>query len=257
VFIGDDGIVPYRREPDETAISNERYYMIDSLLRPGSPEFARIALGYNTTDDFYTDVDPISWQGRHLYVPDVPTGRMIETPVEIGAQAQAFVQSNGQLNIDTGFVSGYDFFTDGAQAMSNSLSGAVPTDLISDTWTADDLRCLFRTQRLRHLTDRGERALPLRRLGGWQQQHRVDDFLATASFLMGIGPGRWRSRWAATRLQRAGRDSEAAIWQASIAPTSHRRWRSSTGLVASTGRGETGDRRAKIDGDLCEAAWAA
>jgi PKD repeat protein len=144
VFVGDDGIVPFRREPDETAISNERDYIIDSFLRPGSPEFARVALGYNTTDDFYTDFDPIAWQGRHFYVPDVASGRLIETPDEIRAQAQAFVASNGQLDVSTGFVSGYDFFTDGAQAMFGALAGAVPTtNLINDSWTSDDLRCLF------------------------------------------------------------------------------------------------------------------
>jgi PKD repeat protein len=145
VFLGDDGIVPFRREPDETAISNERDYAIDSFLRQGSPLFASIALGYNLTDDFYVDVaDPIAWQGRQLYVPDIPIGRLVETPQEIGAQAAAFVSSGGQLNANTGFVSGYDFFTDGANATANTFAQGLQTStLINDTWTAADLKCGF------------------------------------------------------------------------------------------------------------------
>ncbi len=144
VFVGDDGVVPFRREPDETAISNERDYAIDSFMRQGSPLFASIALGYNLTDDFYVDVDPIAWQGRKLYVPDVPIGRLVETPAEILATSQAFRASNGQLNAQTGFVSGYDFFTDGSQATASSLSqGLQTTSLINDTWDSDDLRCGF------------------------------------------------------------------------------------------------------------------
>jgi len=142
VFVGDDGIVPFRREPDETAISNERDYALDSFMRPGSPLFASIALGFNLTDDFYVDFDPIAWQGRRFYVPDLPSGRLVETPGEIRAAAQAFLASNGQLNPATGLVTGYDFFKDGADAMSATLSGHLPTtDLISDTWTSDNLRC--------------------------------------------------------------------------------------------------------------------
>lgn len=142
VFVGDDGIVPFRRVPDETTISNERDYAVDALLRPGSPLFASVALGFNLTDDFYVDFDPSAWQGRQLFVPDLPSSRLVETPDEISAQAEAFVASQGILNPSSGFVSGYDFFGDGADAVAGSLSQIAPTtSLINDTWTADDLRC--------------------------------------------------------------------------------------------------------------------
>ncbi len=142
VLVGDDGVVPFRRVPDETTFSNERDYAFDAYLRPGSPLFASVVLGYNLTDDYYVDAAPTAWQGRELYVPDIPIARLVETPDEIRAAAQAFVSSNGVLNPASGFVSGYDFFADGGQEMADSLAAKLPTTtLINDTWTADELRC--------------------------------------------------------------------------------------------------------------------
>lgn len=143
-IIGDDDVVPFKRVPDETMIGNERDYAVDAFLKPGGALLASIILGYNKTDDYYVDAVPTAWQGRELYLPDAPISRVVETPAEIRGQAQAFVASLGTLDPQTGFVSGYDFFADGAQAMADALSDSVPTEtLISDTWTADDLRCNF------------------------------------------------------------------------------------------------------------------
>ena len=69
VLVGDNDIVPYKRVPDETIISNERDYALDSFLKAGSPELASILLGYNLSDDYYVDAKPSDWQGRQLYVP--------------------------------------------------------------------------------------------------------------------------------------------------------------------------------------------
>jgi PKD repeat protein len=144
VFVGDDDIVPYRRVPDETVVSNERDYVIDALLRPGSPLLASILQGFNLSDDYYVDDAPSAWQGRELYIPDRAISRLVETPGEIHGQIAAFLQSGGVLNPQSGFVSGYDFFADGSQQTAVALGTKLPTStLISDTWTADDLRCRF------------------------------------------------------------------------------------------------------------------
>lgn len=144
VVAGDDEIVPFRRVPDETVISNERHYLMSAFLEPGSALFASIMGGYNLSDDYYVDLGPTPWQGRALYVPDVPMGRLVETPEQIAAAAAAFVGSDGILQASTGFVSGYDFFADGANAMADALDGKVTTDrLINETWTAEDLLCGF------------------------------------------------------------------------------------------------------------------
>jgi hypothetical protein len=147
VLAGDDDVIPQRRIPDETIVGNEANYLVDALLKPGSPLFSSILYGYILTDDYYVDDVPTPWQGRELYVPDRPIGRLAETPEEIGAAADAFVASNGLLDYETALpptalVTGYDFFADGAGVMANSLAAKLDTTtLISEDWTADDLRC--------------------------------------------------------------------------------------------------------------------
>jgi len=143
VLAGNDDIIPHRRVPDETVIGNETLYATDSFLLPGSPLSASINLGMTLTDDYYVDEDPQPWQGRELYVPDWSLGRLVETPDEIRAAAQAFIESNGQLALDSALVTGYDFFTDGSSQTADALSAFAPDTLISETWTADDLRCRF------------------------------------------------------------------------------------------------------------------
>lgn len=144
VVAGSDNIVPHKRVPDETIVSNERDYVLDSFIKPGRPLFASIVQGFNLTDDYYVDAVPTDWQGRQLYLPDVPMGRLVETPLEISAVAAAYVTSEGLLDPQTASSFGYDFFADGAEAMANHLDDKFATTrLINDVWTADDLRCQF------------------------------------------------------------------------------------------------------------------
>ncbi len=58
------------------------------------------------------------------------------------AAADAFLDSQGVLDLSTAFASGYDFFDDGAQAMATNLGPATDTLIAPpDWWNADDLRC--------------------------------------------------------------------------------------------------------------------
>ncbi|MDP3062880.1 MAG: PKD domain-containing protein, partial [Chloroflexota bacterium] len=156
VLVGSDDVIPHRRVPDETVISNERYYLSGAFLKAGSPLFTSVLGGYNLTDDYYVDVQPSSWQGRELYVPDRPIGRLVETPQEIGAAADAFLASNGVLNPSTALVSGYDFFADGAGVIADNLGASLSTGrLINDSWSAADLRCKLLGQASGGLTECG------------------------------------------------------------------------------------------------------
>jgi PKD repeat protein len=146
VIAGSDNIVPFRRVADDTVIGNEKDYLLDSFQEEGSPLFASIAQGYILSDDYYADSIANAWQGGELYIPDRPIGRLVETPAEITAAAQAFLDSNGVLNPTTGFVAGYDFFQDGADVIGDNLESGLsgPVErMINETWTADDLRCRF------------------------------------------------------------------------------------------------------------------
>lgn len=153
VVAGGDNIVPHLRVPDETIISNERDYVLDSFTRPGSPLFASIIQGFNLTDDHYVDASPTDWQGRKLYLPDLPIGRLVETPDDIRATTDAYVASQGLLSPQTARSFGYDFFSDGAGAVADNLSTKLSTtSLINEIWTADDLRCQFLGQDIAGLT---------------------------------------------------------------------------------------------------------
>ena len=146
VILGDDDVIPFRRVPDQVSIGNERSYLSSSFLKQGTPLYASVAGGYNLTDDCNTDFLPTPWQGRELCIPDRVISRLVETPTEIRAQANAFIASNGQLDstsTQTALVAGYDFFDDGANAVVDALVKYVGlvTTLIRSNWTADDLRC--------------------------------------------------------------------------------------------------------------------
>jgi len=149
VLAGGPNIIPQRRVPDETIIGNETTYTLDALLNPSSPLFWSLMGGFVLTDDYYVDDVPTPWQGRELYKPDRPVGRLGETTVEIGAAADAFVASHGQLDFSTpqkatALVTGYDFFSDGASVTAANLGTKLNTStLINDTWTAAQLRCLM------------------------------------------------------------------------------------------------------------------
>ncbi|MBI4297409.1 MAG: hypothetical protein HY676_02625, partial [Chloroflexi bacterium] len=143
VLVGSDDVIPHRRVPDETNF-NERMYALNSFLKWGSPLLSSMLAGQDLTDDYYVDARPISWQGRELYVPDLPLGRLVETPQEIRAAAQAFIGSNGVLQPQTALVTGYDFFADGASVAGDYLDDLLSTTrLLDDNWDMNSLRTSF------------------------------------------------------------------------------------------------------------------
>jgi uncharacterized delta-60 repeat protein len=145
VLVGPDDVLPQARVPDYTVLSNESEYANEATVDrngDGQPDDNAISGslrdGFMLSDDPYGDLDPTS----RLYVPDVALGRLVETPAQIQAQVQAFIDSNGVVSPQRAFVTGYDFLTDGAQAELGALGGAVPSgsaqSRIDETWTAQD-----------------------------------------------------------------------------------------------------------------------
>ena len=145
VIIGNDNIVPFRRVADTTVVGNERNYALGTYLVPGSPLFHAVDGGYILTQDYYADRVFTPYEAGALYVPDVAIGRLVETPLEITAVANAFGSSNGTLSVETASVAGYDFFSDHANAVVSELStaGRDVDSLVGPNWTADDLRCTW------------------------------------------------------------------------------------------------------------------
>jgi PKD repeat protein len=145
-LMGSLDIIPPYYVPDETQTGNESLFASDLLTQPGTPLGAAISEGYMLTDAFYVDSDPQPFNGRQLYLEDISVSRLVETPDEILANAQRFYESGGIINlISSPRSTGYDFFIDGTEVINDklrNLAGNVDT-LLSDSWNATELRCLF------------------------------------------------------------------------------------------------------------------
>ena len=144
VIAGSDEILPFRRVPDDVYLSNESAYAAKAHLKP-SALFYSMLQGYVLTDDFYGGAVAVLWKGKELYLPKYAVGRLVETPGEMAAVLNEFEASGGALTVQTALVTGYDFLTDGAEAINGALKakGLDPAVLINQGWTASDLARLL------------------------------------------------------------------------------------------------------------------
>jgi hypothetical protein len=149
VLVGPDAVLPSARIPDLVGLGNQSteapYVQFDNKDNPTSRAFA---LGHMVTDDPYYSFQPIPWLTTELYPMSVGGGRLVETPADIVAAINQYKTFNGILDPQTEFGTGYDFFTDGAQAKENVLHPAYdhpksgPTTFasqINEAWTRNDL----------------------------------------------------------------------------------------------------------------------
>jgi hypothetical protein len=92
VIAGDDRIVPSRRIADRTVYSETKYVAAVGL-QTNTTVGAALLNNYFLTDDYLSDREPRQLSGRELYAPDLATGRLIETPEQIGALIGGFIAS--------------------------------------------------------------------------------------------------------------------------------------------------------------------
>jgi len=142
VLVGPDDALPQSRIADYAVIENERNFAEDMVVDGKDTPISRAMRQSNLlSDNPYGDFDPQVWRGANLFVPDVALGRLIESPGEIGAQVDAYLHptTGRELDPQTSFVTGYDFVSDGAQAVFGALQPASPGGIsseINETWTA-------------------------------------------------------------------------------------------------------------------------
>ena len=144
-LIGNHIMTPQALVPDGTTIGNENSYNPGVQRGKDSSTTAALKAGYVFTDTPYGASSGYAVNASELYVPDRPVGRLVETPGDITASLQRFLDANGVLDPETvssAFVSGYDFVADGARATAAELraQGATVNELDSETWTRADLR---------------------------------------------------------------------------------------------------------------------
>ncbi len=135
MILGGDELIPMARLADETTIANEYDFRneFSGDLTGADPN------GLNAftapfwesrirSDEPYGDSAARSLGDRFLYVSDIALGRVVETPEEIVAALDTYVEFNGKLDIDTATVLGYDFLSDGSEAIADSLAEATAAD---------------------------------------------------------------------------------------------------------------------------------
>ncbi len=148
VIVGSDDVIPLARVPDLTNVSNERDYTNDALAINGNSALVGSFITSNIlSDNPYGAFHPIPVLNRHIYLPEVALGRLVETPVQIQFQIDQFMLFNGQLDPTSALTTGYDFLSDGATQVANSLDTLVgplsSVRLINGTWTSTDLANAF------------------------------------------------------------------------------------------------------------------
>jgi hypothetical protein len=152
VILGDDRAIPSWRQYDRVSISPEldeaaELENFTDSNRPANPLFAAAAQNYVLTDGAYGVRSRITWLGSDLPLPQDSVSRFVESTDDIAGQLQAYLDTNGVLNPQSEFVSGDDFFADGARATDFALQAAFPgiqaDSLTSGPWTKADFLAHF------------------------------------------------------------------------------------------------------------------
>ena len=152
VMVGGDDQIPLARIPDLTSLSNETDYASTFAASPDEL-FGSLATGDILSDDVYGDTAPFAGTDENrLFLPRIAVGRLVETPDQIAGALDRFRDPTvrGALDATTGLVTGYDFLTDGAQAVASALqanlgAGSVDSSLIDpfdapNPWTLGQLQ---------------------------------------------------------------------------------------------------------------------
>ena len=158
VIIGDDGVIPFFRYPDNAGLANERNFA--PPVSDDTASQASLRLGYLLTQDRYGSRTPISVKANTLWIPELAVGRLVETPAEVMNMLDAYLATgDGTVSTPTtALVSGYDFLSDSAFAIKTELEAGLnmPVDtLIFDPdknppevpWTASELREILSNSR--------------------------------------------------------------------------------------------------------------
>ncbi|MFQ5614629.1 MAG: hypothetical protein ACE5H9_21110, partial [Anaerolineae bacterium] len=140
VLVGSDEVLPFYRSPDRTTIANEREFATSSQLQT-SAILASMQQGFLLTDNFYgVQGRGLLGRGLSLWVPDLAVGRLVESPDDIATLINAYL-NRPVIAIDDVLVTGYDFLTDSAKLIEQTVTswGLTPDTLIGETWTVTDL----------------------------------------------------------------------------------------------------------------------
>ena len=89
MIVGPDDVIPFFRYPDASGLGPESGYVPPVLDTSASQ--ASLRLNYYLSQDAYGATTELQLKGVALPVPDLPVGRLVETPAEITGMIDAFL----------------------------------------------------------------------------------------------------------------------------------------------------------------------
>ncbi len=139
VLVGDDGVIPFFRYPDQNGLGPEKNYQ--PPVDPTSASEASLRSDYVLGQDEYGSSISLALGAYAFPIPDLPVGRLVETPGEATGILRAYldhttngvVAPTGAAGKYSSLVTGYDFLADAATTVSDTLetgTGAAPDELI-------------------------------------------------------------------------------------------------------------------------------
>ena len=152
VLVGGDNVLPFFRHADGAMLGNEKNFVPPVL--ENTPSQASLKSGYFLSQDDYGAAFDISVKGDDLPMLDLAVGRLVETAAEAKVVVDAYLGTAGGVLPAPGslLVTGYDFLTDGAEAVQSQLEAgaAVTADTLiqprgdsptaTSAWTASQLK---------------------------------------------------------------------------------------------------------------------
>ncbi len=102
VVVGGDSVIPFFRYPDPAAARQRDDVLAAREGRRASQ--ASLRLGYVLNQDGYGSTDELSLHGNAFPVPDLPVGRLVETPTEIVGMLDAYAELTERRRSDTDVV---------------------------------------------------------------------------------------------------------------------------------------------------------
>ena len=161
VIVGGDDILPLAPVAQNTGQFNEQGHAAELRLatqpdgtacpRPlaagaddpcATPLSAAATTNHILTDDPYALASAYATVGGTLYVPSVAIGRLVETPAEITATVQRYVDQSGTLAADSTLTGGYGAWSSLPDEITSDLDWRVPdgaSTKLTEPWDADDL----------------------------------------------------------------------------------------------------------------------
>jgi hypothetical protein len=128
VLAGDDRIIPFYRVADGTAISPESSY---PTVNVETPVGAALEQKYYLSDAIFGDMayDVTTVGANFLALPDLATGRLVESPEEMATTINGFIAQDGQIALNKVYITAHDFLQDSAATMRDTYTSSGKTVL--------------------------------------------------------------------------------------------------------------------------------